>query len=246
METTQTRIPFAGRTVMAACLTCAAVWSATTAVSGSTIWNGPTITYTQPGTDATQPANQDRLTDNVWLTRNDTHGLFNAAQETFYTSFFSPKDTEWAYGELTNYASLMYNNWQTWNGSSPPSMVGQDAVVHLISDDIYLSIHFTLWSDHGGPFAYIRSTPNVVQPPPAVPVLINAGLTNGNSFQFIFTNAPGYTFTVLGTTNIAQTLSNWTVLGQVTNVTSGSSFYQFIETGAVTNRPRRFYRVTWP
>jgi hypothetical protein len=31
--------------------------------------------------DPTQPANQDRLTANVWLTRENSRGLFNAAKE---------------------------------------------------------------------------------------------------------------------------------------------------------------------
>jgi len=46
--------------------------------AGAIIWNGPTITFTQPGTDATQTTNQDRLTPNVWLTRANVQGLFNA------------------------------------------------------------------------------------------------------------------------------------------------------------------------
>jgi hypothetical protein len=213
-------------------------------VESATIWDGPTFTYTQPGTDATQPTNQDRLTSHVWLTRNDTHGLFNAALESSYTANFSPEDTEWAYGELTNYASLTYTNWQAWNGSDPPSMVGQDAVVHLISEDIYLSVQFISWSEHGGPFAYVRSTPNVVAPPP--PTLTNSVVSGDGSFQLTFTNLPGYTFTVLGATNLSLAVTNWMMLGQVTDAPPGSGSYQFTDAGAKTNQPQRFYRVSWP
>src|SRR5262245_19157915 len=71
---------------------------------GATIWTGPPIVYTQPGTDPTQPANQDRITPNVWLTRAAIQGLFNARTEASFTHFFSPEDTRWANGTTANYA----------------------------------------------------------------------------------------------------------------------------------------------
>lgn len=222
------------------------VWAFNAQMESATIWNGPLITYTQPGTDATQASNQDRLTPDVWLTRNNTRGLFNAALESSYVHFISPTNTEWAYGELTNYASLTYTNWEAWNGGNPPAMVGQDAVVHLISDDIYLSVNFTEWAQMGGPFAYVRSTPNTTPPPPAPPIVKGAVPIGGNSFQITFTNLPNYTFSVRGTTNLSFALTNWTVLGQATDSPAGSGSYKFVDAGGVTNQPFRFYRVTWP
>jgi hypothetical protein len=115
------------------------------------------------GSDPTQPASQDQITLDVWLTRGYTRGLFNAALESGYTSL-SPVGTEWAYGELGNYASLNYQTWVAWNGKSPPSMVGQDAVLHIIPDDIYLAIEFTSWNIGSGGFSYSRSTPPVPEP----------------------------------------------------------------------------------
>ena len=48
-----------------------------------TIWTGAPMTFTKADyADWTNAANQDRITDNVWLTRKDTQGLFNIAQET--------------------------------------------------------------------------------------------------------------------------------------------------------------------
>ena len=140
----------------------------------SEIWTGPSLTFVKPsGTDGTLPANQDRLTPDVWLTRNLTMGLFNAAQETTYERYSSPIGTEWAYGTLANYSSLSYTNWEGWNGHNPPSMVGKDAVLHLISDDIYLSIKFTVWGGRGGAFSYERSTPI---PEPSAALLTMLGL----------------------------------------------------------------------
>lgn len=145
-------------------------------VEGSVIWNGPTITFTEAsGANGSQPADQDRMTFNVWLTRNLTQGLYNAKTESSYTHFSSPADTAWAYGSLANYASLTYNNWETWNGHNPPSMVGQNAVLHLISDDIYLSVKFISWGGSSGGFSYQRSTPSVV-PEPSAALMMLAGL----------------------------------------------------------------------
>jgi len=134
--------------------------------NASTLWTGPTTNYVQPLPDPTQAANQDRLTARVWLTRGQTEGLFNAVQESSYDrpEDNDPTDTEWAYGGLSNYASLTYTTWAGMSGNNPPSMVGQEAVLHLITDDIYLSISFTFWGTMGGGFAYNRSTPAIVSP----------------------------------------------------------------------------------
>jgi hypothetical protein len=209
---------------------------------GSIIWDGPTITYTQPAPIPTQPANQDRLTPNIWLTRASSQGLFNAKTESAFSHHSSPQGTRWASGQLSNYASLTYSDWETWNGGNPPSMVGQDAVVHLTSEDIYLSIHFTAWGGSGGGFSYTRSTPT----PPAPPILKGATQSGDGTLQLTFTNTPGYLFAVLGTTNLSLPLTNWLVLGQATYALSVPGSYQFTDPGAGTNQPYRFYLLRWP
>src|SRR4051794_41094140 len=109
-----------------------------TSVRAALLWDGPLVTYTQPGIDTTQPANQDRLTPHVWLTRTNSGGLFNAFSETV-PGALSPGDTEWAFGTADQYRSLAFTNWNTWlNGQSPTNLVGKQAVVHLMSEDIYV------------------------------------------------------------------------------------------------------------
>jgi hypothetical protein len=67
------------------------------------------------------------------------------------------------------------------------------------------------------------------------------GMTLGNgSFQLNFTNTPGTTYTVLGTTNISLSTSNWTVLG--TTIENLAGQFQFTDSQAGTNK-LRFYRV---
>jgi hypothetical protein len=63
------------------------------------------------------------------------------------------------------------------------------------------------------------------------------------SFQFAFTNFPGADFTTLASTNLALPLTNWTVLGNAIELSSGQ--YQFMDSAA-TNSPQLFYRVVSP
>ncbi|MCK5759762.1 MAG: cadherin repeat domain-containing protein, partial [Candidatus Delongbacteria bacterium] len=130
---------------------------------GQTIWDGGKITFTKADfADAILAENQDRITDSTWVTRNDQEGLFNAYYESFYNGS-GPTNTEWAYGTTANYLTLNYLNWENWQGGGmgkgPLETLGRDAVVHLISEDIYIDIKFTAWTSmgSGGGFTYERS-----------------------------------------------------------------------------------------
>ena len=128
------------------------------------VWHGPIVSFSKVGfANETLPQNQDHITNNVWLTRAAIQGLFNIKSETSFTHNLSPSDTEWAHGTTANYSALTYTDWETWTGGIPnvPNIVGQNAVVHLITEDIYLDLKFTSWgvgSLGGGSFSYDRST----------------------------------------------------------------------------------------
>jgi hypothetical protein len=143
------------------------------------VWDGPIMGFTNyTGSDPTDPASQDRITPNIWITRGSLQGIYNIALEPGYTHSLSPVGTEWAYGELANYASLSYTDWEDWfggrNGGGPPSTVGRDAVMHILPGDIYLSVQFTSWVQQNGGFSYNRSTPPT--PEPSSGMMILAGL----------------------------------------------------------------------
>jgi len=168
--------------------------------AGAELWNGAATNFSLPsGTDWTQASNQDLITTHVHLTRAVTRGIYNAVTETGYTSFSSPDGTEWAYGSLSNYASLNYTDWEDWNGHDPPSMVGQPAVLHLISDDIYLVIQFTSWGGSAGGFAYTRSTAGAPSP-----VLLQNPVVAGANFQFSISTLSNQNYLVQSTTNFAS------------------------------------------
>src|SRR5712671_3394864 len=137
MDATLNSIRFAIFVLITAC------WSGR-AQGNITVWDGPIITFNHPAGVGTSV--QDHLTPGVWLTRDTIEGLFNIAVEGAYTKqSTSPQDTVWASGALANYSSLTYVTWEQWNGRHPPSMVGQPAVVHLVSENIYLALTFTSW-----------------------------------------------------------------------------------------------------
>ena len=130
--------------------------------SSSIIWNGSLITFEKSdGADPTAEANQDRLTSNVWITRGNNGGqIYNIAKENTSNKDNSPVGTAWAIGTLDQIESLSFNKFRVAVGN-PKDVVGKDLVMHLIEDDIYLSVKFSSWSSgQKGGFAYSRSTAN--------------------------------------------------------------------------------------
>jgi len=124
------------------------------------VWSGRTFAFAKPsGADFTLPANQDRITPLVWITRGATQGLFNIEQEGAYVHYLSPAGTTWATGDAVNHSSLTFTDWDTWvqGYGGPPYTVGVNAVVHLVADDIYIDITFDSWvAVYGGGFSYHR------------------------------------------------------------------------------------------
>jgi hypothetical protein len=137
----------------------------------SMFWSGPNISFTKANNaDWTLAVNQDRITDNVWLTRANAQGLFNIApgKEIAFQSLVSPLDTEWSFGSIAGgVQTLVFKDWQSAVKSNPQSSLSRDMVLHLKSDDIYIDLKFLSFqgSNGGGGFSYLRSTA-----PEAVPL----------------------------------------------------------------------------
>jgi hypothetical protein len=137
------------------------------------IWTHGQITFTKAdGAGWTLPENQDRITDNVWITRQDRAGIFNIKLEAEYNTInrLSPLGTEWAVGSIDDWATLMYQPFAAY----ALDKVGDNiltlgpSVLHLIDEDIYIAIEFTAWTSGraGGGFSYTRTTfdPSPVEP----------------------------------------------------------------------------------
>ncbi len=124
---------------------------------GQEVWGGYGVSFAKPdGADWTLEINQDRITENVWITRRDSGGLFNFAAEPQFGPG-SPADTAWAVGTTADLGTLTFEAWRDAVMMCPPCVVDVAMVVHLITDDIYIDIRMTSWtSTDGGGFSYER------------------------------------------------------------------------------------------
>ena len=115
-------------------------------ISSSTIWNGSLKSFTKTdGSDPNEVNNQDRLTAKVWITRGNNGGqIYNAAQEDKSDKYKSPIGTEWAVGNINDLDKLIFYDFRI--AIQPKNIVGKDLVLHLIEEDIYLSVKFKSWS----------------------------------------------------------------------------------------------------
>ena len=141
-----------------------------------TIWTGPATNFAQTAVGLGQLPVADVLVPGaVSLARNGNHWLYNTNLDPFAEPG-TPTDTEWSFGDLSDYASLTYQSFDSFRDfdlsarlvTDPPSPM----VCHLTNEDIYLSVTFSAWPQGGGLIAYTRSTPAavVVAPSPTVTI----------------------------------------------------------------------------
>jgi len=190
-------------------------------LSAQTLWTGPNTNFTQFA-----PNSDDFLTPEISLTRAGTGVLFNDSSSP------TPDTALWAQnpsGNINNYAALSYAPMENYrDGTLNLVLLSTPWVMQLTNEQIYIEVTFTEWTRHGGPFAYTRSTPAAVTPPPT-PVKLFSPTLSGGSFIFSYSNAtPGLTYIVQSSSN----LSAWTPVS--TNIASGStvSFTNTLTTGA--------------
>ncbi len=189
-------------------------------ITAQEIWTGPVITFEKAdGADWTLEENQDRITDSVWITRTNNKGIFNIAKEEEYQGDGdqnfgpSPVGTEWAFG--TTGDGIENLSFMTWvqatvdDGlANPPTLVGQDMVVHLTVEDIYIDIKFLSWANGGqggmGGFSYERATNDISDV---------GDIVKGNATLSVFPNpARGELF--IKDLQLAQNIEIFNLLGE--------------------------------
>ena len=140
-------------------ISCSKEKNTTNDTSLSNIWDGPVKFFEKKdNTNQLVKANQDSITENVIITRGNSGGqIFNIAKENEADKYKSPIGTEWAVGNLNQIDSLVFKDFRLT--VKPQYVVGKKLVLHLIEEDIYLSIKFKSWSSgKKGGFSYDRST----------------------------------------------------------------------------------------
>jgi len=139
------------------------------------LWTGPTTNFS--GGSASPPSPADVIIPGaVSLTRTLNNWLYNTNVDACAAcAAGTPSDTEWAFGALSDYASLSYQTMDVLRDASTPDfasvILSGPMVLHLINENIYIQVTFTSWPQHFvGTFAYTRSTPAAVAPTPTVSI----------------------------------------------------------------------------
>ena len=113
----------------------------------------------QDSADWTLPENQDRIAENVWITRKHNQSIFNIAQEDGYSgSNGSPLGTLWAYSSTENTQSSDYTSFVTMHGGNPQSIINDTVSLYLPDYERYFDLVFLSFSggNSGGGFSYMR------------------------------------------------------------------------------------------
>ncbi len=132
----------------------------------ATIWNGPNTGWAK---SAATPS--DTIVPGVVvLTRGGNGVLYNTAAGEVGPGAASPADTEWGFGTLANFSTLTYKSMETWRSGAnfdfQAVVLNKQMVMHIISQDIYMSIMITNWGRFfSGTVGYIRSTAPAATPP---------------------------------------------------------------------------------
>ena len=125
-----------------------------------------TVTFTKENyADYNSEENQDRITDNVWITRQNNQPFYNAAvQDCYYCTTYDGENyrqngLEWRYGFTGNSDYPDYTNDLRSLKQSYGLVEGSIYSMHLIEEDIYFDLEFHSWTSgqQGGGFSYTRT-----------------------------------------------------------------------------------------
>ena len=100
------------------------------------VFNGilaETVVFTKADSaDWTIEENQDRITDNVWITRKHNQSIFNIAVESGYSgSSGSPVGTLWSNSTSSTASPESYTNFVAMHGGSPSSIINDTVSLYL-------------------------------------------------------------------------------------------------------------------
>jgi len=174
--------------------------------SAQTVWSSAkgTVTFTkQANADWTQAANQDRITDSVWITRASSQRLFNIRKENA-SSTDSPYGTLWAFGTADSFATLTYKTFTSLSGNDPQALIGKDLVLQLVAEKIYIDVKFLSYAggNTGGGFSYVRAAAAVTSVTEGIGAPIGFALMQNYPNPFNPSTTIGFTLQNSGFTSL--------------------------------------------
>jgi len=141
-----------------------------------------TVVFTKTDSaDWTLEENQDRITEDVWITRKHNQSIFNIAVESGYSgSSGSPVGTLWANSTSSTASADSYTNFVAMHGGSPSSIIDDTVSLYLPEEGLYFDLTFTSYSggnNTGGGFSYSRTsvTPNLAVSPDSLSADLHTG-----------------------------------------------------------------------
>ena len=151
--------------------------------------NQQVVTFTkEDSADWTLPENQDRITDNVWITRKHNQSLFNIAQETGYSGGAgSPVGTLWAGTSTADAQDEDFVSFVEMHGGNPQSLINDTISLHLPESGKYFDVVLLSYSggNSGGGFSYSREE--------VFPTHLGAEIIEGRWILPMFEGDPGNT-----------------------------------------------------
>ena len=95
--------------------------------------------------------NQDRITNNVWITRGDSQPLYNAALEQDYQDEdISPEGTIWAPGFTAFQVSTdNYQAFKQATGGNHQNLPGRVMSMHIVGTGLFYDVEFHSWTSDG-------------------------------------------------------------------------------------------------
>ena len=154
----------------------------------------PSVNFEKPNYET---STVDKISDGVWLARNNNGGLYNRVNEDESYAGLSPKNTRWnssyvdsragysGFSDLSNLESRVYTDFtHALNYAVGSNILGTDLIMHDLTTDLYYKFQFSGWTQggNGGGFAYTRTViPQSIPIKFADGTIMNTATTGGNT-----------------------------------------------------------------
>ncbi len=129
--------------------------------SQETVIPGNIIFEKKAYADPTLEINQDRITENVWLTRAQSKDLYNAKIE-MEAGELSPLGTLWAHGDCQEREYLSFKSYKelTKECGGHKYMLNESLCLCLLEEGQYVNISIQSWQKgtEGGGYKYLRNS----------------------------------------------------------------------------------------
>lgn len=145
----------------------------------TSVWLGEPVHFIKNNNENTV----DEIAPGISITRGSRGFIFNpSAGDSFLSDnqpyvqnssnagqpyWLSPTNTEWnadGWADLSDVTVRSYSSWNDVMNNNPPGLIGQELVLHDVTNNTYYTVKFQTWQPgaQGGAFSYVRRQINVL------------------------------------------------------------------------------------